>query len=112
MRPSDEILEALNRLYKTKLTGVKGEFDLTELLIKISDLGANAFKLGKMSIEDAESFQEAYANSDYIGKDNKNLSVAKATVEQAFGMAGYEVSKKNTTVKEQKEEKQYIKTAA
>ena len=109
MRPSDEILEALNRLYKTKLTDVKGERDFSDLLIKIGDLGANAFKLGKMSIDDAESFQEEYVNGDYIGKDNKNLSVAKATVEQAFGMAGYEVSKKNTTVKEIR---QYTKTAA
>lgn len=112
MRPSDEILEMLNRLNTTKLTGVKGSYDFRNLLIKISNLGVNAFKLGKMTKEDAESFQSAYADKDYIGKHNKELAVAQATVKQSFEMAGYELDKKNITVKQQKEERQYIKTAA
>ena len=34
-------------------------------------------------------------SSDYIGNNNKNLVGAKATIKQAFAMAGYEFDKKN-----------------
>lgn len=109
MRPSDEILEALNRLNKAKETGVYGSKELSELLIKLGDMGANAYRLGKINSESAQNIMDDIPANDYIG-NNKDMSRAKATVKQAFAMAGLEVDQKNVTV-EQKQ-KEYTKTAS
>ena len=106
MRPSDEILEELNRLNVAKKTEVYGNTELSELIIKIGDLGANAYKLGKMSEEDAQNFIEQVPSKDWFNHNYKNLDRASKTILESFSMAGLENDKKNVTVSE----KQYTKT--
>ena len=69
-RPSDVILDSINRLYDAKLSGALKDSELSGIIINIGDLFANKIKQGKVSNNEIESF-ETYI-SGFVGENKDN----------------------------------------
>lgn len=81
-RPSDVILESINRLYDAKLSGAIREEELSKIIVLEGDLFANKIKQGKVSnneIEQTEAFLTGFIgeNKDkYFSLKHKDLDRA------------------------------------
>lgn len=92
-RPSNDVLESLNRFYEAKLTGAVNPHEFPEILIRVGDLCANKAKQGKMSTDDIESVQDLVGsftgkNADnYFSIKHEGLPEAAATFTEGMDMA-------------------------
>ena len=92
-RPSNDVLESLNRFYEAKLTGAVNPREFPEILIRVGDLCANKAKQGKMSTDDIESVQSLISsftgkNADnYFSIKHEGLPEAAATFIEGMDMA-------------------------
>lgn len=69
-RPSDVILDSINRLHDAKLSGALKEDELSSIIINIGDMFANKIKQGKVSNDDIESFEVHISGFTGENKDN------------------------------------------
>lgn len=69
-RPSDIILNSINRLYDAKLSGALNSDELSKIIVLEGDLFANRIKQGKVSIDEIESAEAFITGFARKGKDN------------------------------------------
>ena len=77
-RPSDDILNRLNRIYDAKLSGALVPEEFPKLIIRIGDLFANQ----KHTEEEIESFEALIPNENVFLHEHEGLAVANNTVKQ------------------------------
>ena len=90
-RPSNEVLELLNRLYQSKLTGGYTNQELSSLIVKIGDLISNNIRNGKIS--DSEVISEISAhlpNERYFKLRHQGINAANNSFKESLEMAMYE----------------------
>ena len=69
-RPSDLILNSLNRLYDAKLSGALKNDELSKIMILEGDMFASKIKQGKINVDEVESFESFISGFTKDTKDN------------------------------------------
>ena len=84
-RPSDIILETLNRINHAKLNGALMPDELTKIITLEGNLFANQVSRGLKTEEEVEDFEKEIPNGkvNYFKFEHENLDVAYVTVKQA-----------------------------
>ena len=91
-RPSNIILDSLNRMYDAKPNGALGEDELAKLIMLEGSLFSNLVSRGLRTEEDVEDFETEITNgkANYLSFRHKDLDVAYGTVKQANTAALYD----------------------
>ena len=87
-RPSNIILDSLNRIHYGKLTGGLSKKELSEEIIRIGDLVANSIRNGKIGFEVLEEIKGHVPSSiNYFRFPHEGIGVAKKTFVESLGIA-------------------------
>ena len=91
-RPTDVILNSLNRFTKAKETGALRDDELAKIEILIGRLYANLVRMGKKTEDDVEDFERQVPNGKYdaFNYPHKGLDVAHDYIVQADTAALYD----------------------
>ena len=91
-RPSDIILESLNRMNDAKLNGALTPEELSHIITLEGSLFANLVSRGLKTEEEVEDFEKEIPNgkSNYFSFNHKDLDVAYGTIKQANTAALYD----------------------
>ena len=91
-RPSNIILESLNRLNSAKLTGVLTKDELSKILMLEGSLFANLVSRGLKTEEEVDDFEKEIPDGkiNYFSFEHKDLDVAYKTIKQANTAALYD----------------------
>ncbi len=104
-KPTDVILNSLNRLNIGKQTGALKDTEFAELLVHTGDLVANAIKIGKVSEEDVDSIESFVTQfngenaNNYFSYNHKALKEAVTTFIEGdtIALQAYEERKEIST---------------
>ena len=87
-RPSNIILDSLNRIYYGKLTGGLSSKELSSEIIRIGDMVANNIKNGKFSdFEVLKEIKGHVPNNNYFKFQHEDLNIANKTFDESLEMA-------------------------
>ena len=87
-RPSNVILDSLNRIYHGKQTGGLSDKELSDEIIRIGDLVANSVRNGKLdTIEILNDIKGHVPDKNYFKFQHKDLELASKTFDESIEMA-------------------------
>ena len=99
-RPSNIILDSLNRIHYGKLTGGLSSNELSEEIIRIGDLISNNIRNGKISnFEILKEIKGHIPNKNYFRFQHKDLEVANKTVSESLEIATSEIEDRFQKIK-------------
>ena len=91
-RPSDIILESLNRMNAAKLNGALTKDELAKIITLEGSMFANLVSRGLKTEEEVEDFEKEIPNgkTNYFSFQHEDLDVAYGSIKQANTAALYE----------------------
>ena len=91
-RPSDIILESLNRMNAAKLNGALTKDELAKIITLEGSMFANLVSRGLRTEEEVEDFEKEIPNgkTNYFSFEHEGLDVACGTIKQANTAALYD----------------------
>ena len=75
-RPSDIVLNSINRFYDAGLTGARENDEFAKIEIQLSRLYANLVRNGKRTEEESEDFQNFMPAENYFNFEHEGLDIA------------------------------------
>ena len=100
-RPSDTLLNGLNRILDAKRTGALNKDELSKEIILAGDIYSNGLKYNRVE-GDPESFKSFIPNGNIFNYKHAGLDIAAKTVDQAIGAAEMGKDAKEETASYQK----------
>ena len=81
-RPSNIILDSLNRLHFAKLSGGLNSKEFADEIVRVGDLTANCIKNGKITDEQVEEIESHLPSFSYFKMEHKDLDRANRTFKE------------------------------